>query len=117
MHPEGVRGDLGRAAEIWPVPQGRRMDWRPGTAALPGLSAHDAFEIANNFGMRRVSRPKGWHRAAAWWHAGSMMSSPRWLWTSVLCLLAFSMDAAGPLLMKARSRARTGPGTNDWAVR
>ncbi len=46
-----------------------------------------------------------------------MKASPRWLWTGVLCWLAFSMDAAGPLLMKARIRTRSGPGTNDWAVR
>jgi hypothetical protein len=33
------------------------MEWRPGTAALPGLSAHDAFEITHNFGMHREEAP------------------------------------------------------------
>jgi len=42
------RRALGRAAEIGPVLQGRGMEWRPGTAALPGLGAHDAFEITND---------------------------------------------------------------------
>jgi hypothetical protein len=43
----------GRAAERWPFPQGKCMEWRPGTTALPGLSAHDAFEIPDNLGLRR----------------------------------------------------------------
>jgi hypothetical protein len=30
------------------------MEWRPGTAALPGLSGHDAFEIHDTFGTRRI---------------------------------------------------------------
>jgi len=29
------------------------MEWRPGTAALPGLSPHDVFGTTNNFGMHR----------------------------------------------------------------
>ncbi len=30
---------------------GGGMEWRPGTAAFPGLGAHDAFGTTHNFGM------------------------------------------------------------------
>jgi len=33
------------------------MEWRPGTAALPGLSTHDGFETHDNFGLRRPCGP------------------------------------------------------------
>ena len=43
----------GRAAEIGPVPHGGSMEWRPGTAALPGLSPCDVLGTAYRFGVHR----------------------------------------------------------------
>jgi hypothetical protein len=51
------------------------MEWRPGTAALPGLRSHDVFGITHNFGMHGggragsfdTCRPKTRvHKVTAW---------------------------------------------------
>ena len=46
------------------------MEWRPGTAALPGLRSHDVFGTTNNFGMHGAA-PTSTARCRSSWRSGN----------------------------------------------